>query len=456
MRPIALPAWTGVIISVCLATAEARPPGGGLRLTTFRSDVTPVLDGSYQGGWGQPLARQDSTLWAKGIVLEDAHGRYVLCAIDWCTLWNSAHALFRQKLAEGAQTEVSHVVIQCVHQHTAPSVNRDAQLLLNEQPQPPQFVNLANLDEIADRLAADVRQSLATLRGINRVGVGVAPVDRVASNRRVIDADGGMRVRWSTCGDADLRGAPEGNVDPVLTTITLAADDTPLVRLHYYATHPQSGGSDGWVGGDFVGDARERLEQEEGVLQIYFTGCAGDITVGKYNDGGAAVRGELADRLYGAMRAARESTRLMPLQSLAWHSVGVELPRQPFLESAEQESRRVVSDPAADPRARLQAASRLAYHGRPPRAIALSMLVLGEVRMVYLPGEPMLEFQQFAQRLCPERTVVVAGYGDGDPGYLCTAEAYVQGGYEPTATRVAPEGEAVLKEALERLLHADK
>jgi hypothetical protein len=42
-----------------------------------------------------------------------------------------------------------------------------------------------------------------------------------------------------------MRGAndpqllPGGLIDPMLKTITFATGDTPLARLHYYATHPQ-------------------------------------------------------------------------------------------------------------------------------------------------------------------------------------------------------------------------
>ena len=36
----------------------------------------------------------------------------------------------------------------------------------------------------------------------------------------------------------------------MLRTITLASDGRPLVRLHYYATHPQTFCCDGRVSGD--------------------------------------------------------------------------------------------------------------------------------------------------------------------------------------------------------------
>ena len=48
--------------------------------------------------------------------------------------------------------------------------------------------------------------------------------------------------------------------------------------------------------------------------------------------------------------------------------------------------------------------------------------------------------------------MAVAGYGDGGPGYLCTEAAYPEGGYEPTASLVAPKSEAIVKQAIAQLL----
>jgi hypothetical protein len=64
----------------------------------------------------------------------------------------------------------------------------------------------------------------------------------------------------------------------------------------------------------------------------------------------------------------------------------------------------------------------------------------------------MLEFQSYAQRLRPESFVAVAGYGDISPGYLCTDQAFAQGGYEPSASNAGPGTEALLKEAIRKLL----
>ena len=46
----------------------------------------------------------------------------------------------------------------------------------------------------------------------------------------------------------------------------------------------------------------------------------------------------------------------------------------------------------------------------------------------------------------------VAGYGDGGPGYIPTARAFQQGGYEPTVALAAPESETILQAAIRKLL----
>jgi len=72
-----------------------------------------------------------------------------------------------------------------------------------------------------------------------------------------------------------------------------------VVACHNYATHPQSFYGAGQISSDFVGLARKRRQQEDSeCLHIYFTGCAGNISAGKCNDGSAEARVQLTDRIY--------------------------------------------------------------------------------------------------------------------------------------------------------------
>jgi len=223
--------------------------GAELRVATFRCDVTPP-PGGHPLIWLTPVAEVEDPLLAKGIVLDDGRQRYVLCAVDWCGLGNSSNLLFRSKIAAAADTDLSHVAVHCVHQHTAPYTDGDAQKLLDGEKDPPRYVDFKFLEEVTDRLAA--------------IGVAFA----------------------------------------------------------------------------------RRIE----------------------------------------------------------------------------------------------------------RPLELNLLQIGDVRIAHLPGECMVEFQLFAQRLVPEGFVAVAAYGDLGPGYICTEQSFPEGGYEPTASEVAPKSEGALKDALRLLL----
>ena len=300
-----------------------------LRVATFRCDVTPPLGFLAYPPTFKPLEKIEHPLLAKGIVLDDGAQRYVLCAIDWCALCNSTYDLFRRKVAEGAGTDPTRVAVHAIHQHTAPLADNDAYRLLLETNDPPLCPDLKFFEQVADRLGAAVKESLGRLRPFDRIGAGEGKVDRVASTRRLVDKDGKVhRPRWSlvTGKDLPLRDEPEGLIDPMLKTITLAHGAKPLVRLHYYASHPQSFYHDPRVTYDFPGMAREELEKKEGVFQVYFTGCAGDILVGKYNDGTPATRAAFAQRLLAGMKTAITATRFTPADSIQWRNTEVKLP----------------------------------------------------------------------------------------------------------------------------------
>ena len=68
-------------------------------------------------------------------------------------------------------------------------------------------------------------------------------------------------------------------------------------------------------------------------------------------------------------------------------------------------------------------------------------------------GELFVEYQLAAQKMRPDSAVLMAAYGDYGPGYIGTAIAYTQGGYETgPVSRVAPQVEEVLMRAIRELL----
>src|SRR5262249_55853088 len=127
--------------------------------------------------------------------------------------------------------------------------------------------------------------------------------------------------RTSASTDPEAHRADGGLIDPWLTTVSLWDGDEPLLALSHYAVHPMSSYGQGGVSADFVGLARRARQQAlPGVRQVYVSGCSGNVTAGRHNDGDPANRPVLAGRLEQAMAAAWAATNRTPLRTAAFRS----------------------------------------------------------------------------------------------------------------------------------------
>lgn len=415
----------------------AAPP---LRVAAFRCDATP--DMGEPNIWVQPVTSVLDPLFVKGVVLERGPERFVLAAIDWCGVGGETDLQLRSALAQGAGTDVTRVALQAVHQHAAPYIEGDGYKVLAVERPGALRMSAGYLAKLASRMETAARAALEKLEPFDEVGTGQAKVERVASARRLWK-DGKMVTRYSsTAKNPELAAEPEGEIDPWMRCIELARGGKPLVRLYYYATHPQTFCCDGRVSADFVGWARNRMEKSGGVEAVYFTGCGGDVTVGKYNQGSEENRAALGERLLAGMRAASAAVKREKAARLEWRYRGLKLPAPATAPSAAKADNDVLA---------YRASIAEAFRKR-TRPLPSSALFLGHAAIVHLPGEPLLEFQKYALGLARGRFVAVAGYGDISPGYLCPDVAYAQGGYEPGASNAAPGTEARVKETLQELL----
>jgi hypothetical protein len=359
-------------------------------------------------------------------------------------------------LAEAAHTTPDNVALHCVHPHNAPFADTEAEKLIESVPGAPPPLDLKFFDRAVNRSAEFLRESLKNTRRFTHVGVGQGRVEQVASNRRVLGPDGKVKfTRTSATKDPLARAEPEGLIDPFLKTLSFWDGERPLAALHYYATHPMSYYGDGRVSSDFCGLAREkRQKNDESILHAYFTGCAGNITAGKYNDGSKELRSVLRDRIYAGMAAAWQATERYAVAIWEWRVEQVRLHPRSEASFGEEQSWRALKDEKAPKAKRGNAAFQLAWLKRLDRPIPVACLDFGPALVLHLPGEPFIEYQLKAQELRGDAFVCVAGYGDGGPGYIPTAKAYFEGGYEPTVALSSPESEKILMQTMESIMRA--
>jgi hypothetical protein len=399
------------------------PQSSSLRVSTFDIDATPPI--GYRMAYNPVVSTGEMGLRAKGIVLTGAGQPIVLVAFDWIGIANESQDEFKRAIAGAAGTIPQRVAVHCLHQHDAPRGDIQSDFVIT----------------VLHRLEMAIHKSLEQSQPITHIGLGSAKVEKVASNRRILGQDGKVRVtRWTASPDPAIRAEPEGLIDPVLSEVSFWNGEKPVAVLSFYATHPQSYYQTGIPNPDFPGIARfHRQLAVPDALHIHFTGAGGNVGAGKYNDGSHEMRGILAARVADGMKRAWESTKKIPVtaSSVSWNFQPVTL----------------VPDSLKNANVR---SSSFFLRYKAGKKIDIECLTLGNARILFMPGELCVEYQVAAKAMRPDLFVAMAAYGDGGPGYIPTAKAFAEGGYEPSASRLTPQAEAVLMGAMRKLLNAKK
>ena len=446
--------WT---LSLPHALFAAETAAGGLHIAPFKFDVTPPLGHSCCGGWIKPIEVVDDALEAVGVVLLGADKPIVLCAVDWTGLLNEAHVEWRAALAQAAGTTPDRVAVQCVHQHNAPFACLEAERIVAAEGDLPHIVELDFFKRCLDAGRAAVEKAIKQARPVTHIGWGQGKVEGVASNRRVHRDDTGkvLAMRGSACADPKLIALPDGLIDPFLRTVAFFDGEKKIASLHYYATHPMSYYADGRCTSDFAGLARKQRQQDEpDCLHVYFTGCAGNVAAGKYNDGSKAARPMLTKRLYDGVVASESKLERTEVKSekLAWRTAEILPPPRSSLHAAMIAQQISTKTNAVVDRNRPSYMLSWLRRVEKRLPIVLSSLHLGGVKLLHLPAECFIEYQLRAQQMQPDHFVCTSAYGDGGPWYIPVKGEYPNGGYEVSVAFCEPEIDDVLTEGTKRIL----
>ncbi|HEX2474227.1 MAG TPA: neutral/alkaline non-lysosomal ceramidase N-terminal domain-containing protein, partial [Lacipirellulaceae bacterium] len=283
-----------------------------LQVATFNVDVTPPVGSPLCDALVPAMTGVNDPLSARGIVLQAGNQKpVVFVAVDWVGIGNEGHDAWREAIAQACGTEIGRVCVHALHQHDAPGCDFLAERIAAEAGLPGKLFPVEFAREAINRAAAAAAEAQSHLAQVTHVGYGSGRVEKVASNRRILGADGKVQfVRYTATTDPKIRNFPEGTIDSLVRLVSFWSGEKPIAVLSYYATHPQSYYYTGKVSADFVGMARDQAEAaEKAGLHIHFNGAGGNIGAGKYNDGSPENRPVLAGRLAAGMKQAWDNTR---------------------------------------------------------------------------------------------------------------------------------------------------
>lgn len=429
-----------------------------LRIFPFQVDVTPPCEDYICGGLQERGEGVESPLFLRGIVLDSEKERYVLAAIDYCYMIGQSHDRFITMLAEAARTTGDKVTIHSNHVHDAPLLYEEVHTLIHEYCRDLIIHNEDYVADVLNRSAEAVAQAIA--EGgikIGRIAFTSHAVDQFASTRRVLDGEGRCHIRWSVTEDQWIRSQPEGRIDPMLDQITFFDQRSePRVCLNFYACHPQVSNGRKQISSDTIGVALNLFERRHpGVFPVYFDGCGGDITAGKYTtDDRPRNRLVFGVRLYDAMEEAFLKVRPSEPGPVEWVDHRFDVPLRGF-ELSRRDYEAILRHPGNLPKDKYLAALKLVRMLRNQMTYncRFTRMSLGRLHMLFMPAEMCVEYQLYAKSRC-DGYLAVAAYGDSFLNYVATDAAFDEGGYEvrPEWTEVDRGIEQILKRGIDDVL----
>lgn len=397
---------------------------GGWAVGCGSRDITPAV-GSEMSGFvirREPARGIHDRLHARALAIADTTTSCCILILDLIAVDMALSRSIRRSVAAATGLDVDGVVVAATHTHGGPPILPNAYLGT------PDASYRERVTRQATAAAVAAVQDLAPAR----LHFAVHQERTVARNRRLPIGPG----------DYDV---------PVLRIDRGGALSALLVS---YACHPVTLGPDNLlITRDFPGALLDALAERHGaVATVYATGCAGQINTGHTaHDSMRAGAGTMrtfaeAERIGSALaataeRALEDAVTQPPLRGpLAVARRRFHLPLMPPPAStpadlrAWEEERSTIDDAGSARAAVLDAlvswATHVAPHPTPSVEVEAACIGLGDLALVFYPGEVFVEYGIELKQAFPDVRLMTIAYAHCAPGYVPHGSAIEAGGYE--------------------------
>jgi neutral ceramidase len=379
-----------------------------LRASVAKIDISPAEDTPVTGHI-RPTKGFRDRLHAVILLLDDGRTKAALVTHDLIACSPAVVDGFRDAVADAAGIPRENVMVAASHNHSGPK--------WEDQP--------AWSRQVMRDTGVAVTKAMKELRPVS-IGYGVDRIDFNINRRMMIE--GRSVVRLNPEGPCDkrvkvLRFDDGLSLDPVAVLMHVVCHPCVLTwgdkwSAPYPEGYPKKSA-------DFPGEAKSFVEKVYGTRTkaLFLQGCAGDI---RPNLPGFPYRcGDEAD-----MRWIGRGLGSAVIRASDHSAIREERAKRPAIYPVRCASR-VVELPSKT-------------EGEKVRC-ELQAMKVGPWLFLTLPGEPMVEFGFRLEKAIADRAIpIVVGYANGNIGYICTAKAHQEGGYEPKYSASGPGAEEIL------------
>lgn len=451
-----------------------------LRAGYGRAVVTPPLGTPCALGLDDELVEVFDDLYVRALYLDCGAEKALVLAADLIEIARSDGDELTREVAKAVGMPASRIILHTTHTHqTANSRWEDSQALkpygLSEAHSSSAFKSLLSkgLVDAARRAVAGAEECEMTY--------AESEVRGIASNRRIQAGDGSRVIFRSSRPPEEIRRLPEGPIDPLLRLVLFRSRTTGrMIGICNYSCHPSAAGGDEgpYATGDFPGRGMALAENQiDNLKLIHLTGTCGEINPGKHvlsdspdpdsRKRDVELMGErYAAAIVSAVRMAEKRASPANPAGLAFARSAVSLPMRRDLASEAELSvqledmvkiyQKNKDSGEQRPRENWGILYRLhsARHTKNGRQeTEAAALRLGDVFLTFIPGEISLRLGEgLRARFGRYKLLNVSCSIDGGISYVIPPEYFPEGGYEPTATDLAPEAYDVLLSHMATLL----
>jgi len=447
----------------------------GLNVGFASADITPPV-GVAMAGYGSRDHGSESVetpLLVEALVCESA-GQYAAMAFcDLIAASGELTAAVRESVAEETDIPADAVMVCGSHTHWGPEIRPSGYM--------PQHLRDLVPPEYVDCLARTVAGAIAEAwrnRGPALAGWGTGLADRISFNRRPVGPDGlvamnlvmpaeqamvatdagfSMREAWQRMGDGGprlsrplegMQGLRAGVTDPQIPVLKFVnPDGSPLCGVVNFACHPVVGGEDNFyaISPDYPHEARKAFAGVVGAPLAFSLGCAGD-QVPAWRGGDSRVR---VGRSLGAA-AARAWYQIQECHSEVPVAAVRQAVKLPLKDLPDLEECRAALAACEDPEApaacaqRAQLALAEKHQGADGIDTELWAVRIGDWAAVGLPGEVLVEIGLQIKQRSPFEDTAIISLANDSIGYISTAKAHLEGGYEPGWSAPGPGAEKMM------------
>ncbi|MDD5678111.1 MAG: neutral/alkaline non-lysosomal ceramidase N-terminal domain-containing protein [Kiritimatiellae bacterium] len=430
-----------------------------LKAGTSCCDITPPVGYLLQGhnARKKPSEQVHDPLYLKVLTVSDGRRRVAIVTSDLVYFPPEFIEQTRADVQRVAKMRAADLLLTAIHTHTGPFMfasNPEDPRLLKD------YLSLLRRKIVGAILEAGHREVPSVLRwGQGAVNIG-------AINRRLKTAHG-----------VQMMPNPKLPIDPQVTVIGVTRPDgQPLAVLFNYTCHPTTLAADIYqISADYPGVAQREVQRAyPGALAMFTNGCCGDVRPAII-EGNQFKGGSFADIERMGRSLAGEAIKVFEQAAPADnHRVGgcLEQMRLPL------DIRRLPLTPALlDRHYAFYKRTLTCHYGAidswkdywlaalkrgeaVPQFVPcdIQVLSMGDIRLAGISGETMVEIGLQIKERFPAR-LMLCGYANGVIGYVPTAAALRDGGYEansflhkPYAAPYAPAAERRIVNAVVNLL----